>query len=539
MRADTPILPALAFLVGLFCAAFPAAGPSLAAVSWDPSGAESLNVTILGFYPVVSSRGHWACATYVAPGGHEYGILGADSLHIVDLADPERPRRAAVIPPAVPPADNFYVHTAVRGRYAYAAGRFGPIRIIDLANPESPVIAGEIPRSEFCACSCGHPCNNPSDPHQPVIETIWIDERGILYAAGISCGDGMHMYDLAADPVHPPWLCHEHTHPPGTNYSFYAHDVHARNSLLYVSRSRQPQSRWDILDGDPLCPDPPGSCGNGQVPQFLSWFPQDGSPTHAHSCWRVEDTPYLTTCDEMTNGHIRIWDVGNPSAPMKVADFQPDGTCHSVHNVYFKGQVGYAAWYNKGIQIFGLAGGPAGPGLPGGRPYRIGWYEHPIRWHTQPADPCCDPTIPGPSCYGVPYIDPFFPSGIFVATEIDGGLLVGRLLIDPAAAGGGARADPGGSLLVIGLPGARPLRILWTPRGATRPDGPAALGIVDAAGSRVARLLPTQTGGASRSIEYRWDGRDDRGRPLPSGLYFARPETGGAPSEKGKLIVLE
>ncbi|MBD3335391.1 MAG: hypothetical protein GF355_07725, partial [Candidatus Eisenbacteria bacterium] len=146
--------------------------PAAKALPWDASGADSLNVTILGHYPVESATGIWGCAAYADGEGGEFGILGADSLHIIDLSDPTQPRRTAVFPPASPPDDNYYVHVDTWDHYAYAAGRYGPIRIVDLADPHNPVTVGLIPGGEFCACSCGHPCNNwPQDHHQPVIET--------------------------------------------------------------------------------------------------------------------------------------------------------------------------------------------------------------------------------------------------------------------------------------------------------------------------------------------------------------------------------
>ena len=81
--------------------------------SWSATGADSLDVSVIGFYPIVSARGIWDCAAFVPPGGHEYALVCADSLHLVDLADPTAPQRTAVIAPAV--ASNF-VDVAVRGR---------------------------------------------------------------------------------------------------------------------------------------------------------------------------------------------------------------------------------------------------------------------------------------------------------------------------------------------------------------------------------------------------------------------------------------
>jgi hypothetical protein len=56
--------------------------------------------------------------------------------------------------------------------------------------------------------------------------------------------------------------------------------------------------------------------------------------------------------------------------------------------------------------------------------------------------------------------------------------------------------------------------------------GPARLDIVDIAGRRVRTLVEGfQAAGARRAI---WDGRDNTGRTVPAGMYFAHLEWNGA-----------
>ncbi|MDM7914072.1 MAG: FlgD immunoglobulin-like domain containing protein, partial [Candidatus Eisenbacteria bacterium] len=511
--------PAVA--VGTVATETAASRPATPPAPWDPTGADSLYVSILGSYPVVSATGIWSCCAYVAPGGHEYAILGADSLHVVDLADPTHPRRVRSIPPATDPATHYYVHVDVYDHYVYAASRHGPIVIVDMANPQDPLVVGTIPQNEFCACSCGHPCDDPS---QAEIETIFIDERGILYVTGIRCGEGIQMFDLEPDPAHPRWLCHEHTGPAGDSY--YAHDVHARDGVLYVSRSRAQPPRWDILDGDPLCPSSPGECGDGQTPALVASFRHEGPDLHAHSAWRLEDPSYLLTCDEKTNGHVRVWNIADLASPQQVAEIWPDQTCHSVHNVYVRDSIAYGAWYNKGIQVFDVSD-PA-------HPQRVGYYEHPARWSSRPGDACCDPTLGADAhCHGIPYIDPFFRSDIFIASEIDFGLLVGRFHREPMDARAPAPPEESarrGELRLLTGPGTLPARIVWQapePEGETGAGAGArtapALSIHNAAGRVVASVFPLASASGERAL-YEWDGTDPEGRRLPAGVYFVRAD---------------
>jgi flagellar hook assembly protein FlgD len=56
-------------------------------------------------------------------------------------------------------------------------------------------------------------------------------------------------------------------------------------------------------------------------------------------------------------------------------------------------------------------------------------------------------------------------------------------------------------------------------------SGPVRLDIIDARGSHVATLVDADLPAGSRTVA--WGGKDDRGRPLPGGSYFARARTGG------------
>ncbi|MBK8232295.1 MAG: hypothetical protein IPK72_17340 [Candidatus Eisenbacteria bacterium] len=47
--------------------------------------------------------------------------------------------------------------------------------------------------------------------------------------------------------------------------------------------------------------------------------------------------------------------------------------------------------------------------------------------------------------------------------------------------------------------------------------------LFDTGGRRVQRLVPRAVGGGT---EFHWDGRDEVGRPLGSGVYFLWVETG-------------
>lgn len=65
--------------------------------------------------------------------------------------------------------------------------------------------------------------------------------------------------------------------------------------------------------------------------------------------------------------------------------------------------------------------------------------------------------------------------------------------------------------------------------------GGASLRIFDARGALVRHLLDGELGAGEHRLE--WDGFDDAGRALPSGVYFALLRAGGA-AESAKLTLV-
>jgi len=57
-------------------------------------------------------------------------------------------------------------------------------------------------------------------------------------------------------------------------------------------------------------------------------------------------------------------------------------------------------------------------------------------------------------------------------------------------------------------------------------SSPGRIAVYDLQGRRVRVIL---AGGGSGPVRAEWDGRDDRGRPLASGVYFIRQDAAGAP----------
>ena len=67
--------------------------------------------------------------------------------------------------------------------------------------------------------------------------------------------------------------------------------------------------------------------------------------------------------------------------------------------------------------------------------------------------------------------------------------------------------------------------------------GEVRVGIFDVAGRRVATLVAGHQEAGRHSVT--WNGTDDSGRALSSGVYFARLETAGGSVDTSKLTLLK
>jgi flagellar hook assembly protein FlgD len=76
-----------------------------------------------------------------------------------------------------------------------------------------------------------------------------------------------------------------------------------------------------------------------------------------------------------------------------------------------------------------------------------------------------------------------------------------------------------------------------TIRYSVAQDGKAAIHIYSVSGTLVRTLVEGHH--AAGSYSKRWDGRDDHGRRLASGVYFYKLETPSGTTDSKKLIMLK
>jgi hypothetical protein len=210
------------------------------------------------------------------------------------------------------------------------------IRIFDFSDPADPVLRGEI-----------------GSPDSEVHNVSYLD--GFLYVTS-SSDDILSIYDVTdpSDPQRiaswsseielpppPPPAPHGGSVEPGAS----PHDQVAIGDRLLVAHVMG-FSEADI--SDPHNPE-----------TVWDFFVERGG----HSIWPLSDGVHVATTQEIVGGHLRIWDMSDPDAPVEVAS-HTTGEEHCIHNVYIDGNLLWASWYKDGVLVFDVTD-PATPVLLG------------------------------------------------------------------------------------------------------------------------------------------------------------------------------
>lgn len=300
--------------------------------------------------------------------GNEYAILGTRTgTSFVNVTDPFNPVEAGFIPGNTSGWRDMHTYQGrcyivTEGTDSLDVG--GGLQIVSLADAENPVLVRR--------------------KHTFTAHTLWIDEpAGIAYCAGAGgLGQGFKAYNLAAAPDNPPLIVDE-----GTTY---VHDMWAGNGVAYTG---------DITNGGQMrILDVSGLPGSTTMPQIGVVNYENGA---THNTWPHPDGIHVLTTDEQcSTGHVRVWDVSDPSDIIEVAAVA-DVPGTDVHNVYMKGTTAYCSWYAAGIRAYDLSN-PLSPTF-------LGSYD----------------TTPGTSgCSGCWSVYPFLPSGVIACSDMARGLIL-------------------------------------------------------------------------------------------------------------------
>ena len=351
---------------------------------------QSRNVTLLSRmdrYDRYSS-----CWSYIHHDGREYGIeFATTGASIVRLTDPQNPVEVGFVPLRTSDWHEgrqyrnwFYVSTEIENGIPSGNG----LEIISMVDPEQPKLVGSFhPGIEWA--------------HTVEIDTA----RAILYAPGAP--GGMAIYSLA-DPENPVQLGLFTTR--SDSMSGYIHTIHVRGTRGYASLVTDGLEQ--ILDlTDPAHPT-----------VLASFF----TPSRiTHSSWTSQDHRYLYVTDETSGPHLYVYDIQDLSNIRRVYTFEELGPRTTPHDPVIKGNLAFVSYYTAGVRILDVSNAAW--------PVEVGFYD----------------TFPGTDgdFRGCWEAAPMFPSGIFIASDIETGLYVFRPALDYAIVRGTVSEAPSGPIV--------------------------------------------------------------------------------------------
>jgi choice-of-anchor B domain-containing protein len=331
-----------------------------------------------------------------------------------------------------------------------------------------------------------------ADPSNPIVlpngfpssHTLQVSSAGVLYAEW----PGLRIYDLAT-PTAPALLFET-----GVSRS-QGHDCTPKGAdRLYDFHGYDPTVIWDVTD-----PANPVTLGVIDDPQIV--FNHSGDVT--------SDQRYLFICDELSTGikpDITIWDIEDPSVPVRVGQIA-DVTA-TVHNIYIVGSLAYVAYYSAGFKVFDLSD-PT-------RPVLAGQYDTSKR--------------SGEGYVGAIGAYAYLPSGNILVCDVENGVFA--FTLTPAL----ASEPPVDAEFELEQNFPNPFNPSTRIPFELTHGGRVTLEVYDVAGRRVRAVLDRALPAGLHEAE--WDGRDDGGRGVASGVYFYRMRAGSR-TETRRMVLLK
>ncbi|NND04994.1 MAG: choice-of-anchor B family protein [Saprospiraceae bacterium] len=256
---------------------------------------------------------------WVHPDGTEYAIMGSGiGTSIFSLEDPSEPKLLITVPGAL---SNWRDMKSFQS-YIYTVadeGRDGLLVIDMSAAPDSVTWSFWKPDLNIAGQSFKlFQCHN-----------LYIDST-YAYLAGCDGPGGVYIFDLAADPISPPFV--------SASDPIYAHDVYVKNDKLYASNLSQGFSIVDISD----------------ITNPRTIAVQATTRNFTHNAWASDDGQFLFTTDERSGAYVDAYDVSNPDEILRLDIYRPLATedlgviPHNVH--YYQGYL-VTSYYTDGIKI--------------------------------------------------------------------------------------------------------------------------------------------------------------------------------------------
>ncbi len=316
---------------------------------------------------------------YTAPDGTEYALVGStEGTYIFDLSNPSKPVEAAY----VGGASSIWRDIKVWDHYAYVTNESsGGLLIIDLEQLPDTVTYKRWTGSASVSFTSAH--------------NVFIDEKGYAYIIGANYSrGGAIIADVHTDPWNPQVLT---VYDEG-----YIHDLFVRGDTMWAAEIYN--GYFSVVDVSDKSPD--------FIPASKIMATRLTPNTFTHNVWVSPDNRTIVTTDEVSDGKVAAYDVSDLSNIEELDLYRSNAGSSSIpHNAFFDGNYVAVSWYRDGIRILDAA--------KPGTLVEVGFYD------TTP--------LSGGGFNGVWGIYPYFASGLYLASDIEGGLFVLRPTLVRAA----------------------------------------------------------------------------------------------------------
>jgi len=477
----------------------------------------------------------WFRSVGVVVGGGIAVVLDEEaSIDVVDVGDPANPVRVAQIDD-----DVGCFHAVLAGERVYTADTESSFRVIDVSVPSEAAVVGRYEAMEGIRGvaldgTTGYACDvlgwlwtlDLEDPAAPGL----VPRSGVGYGVPTTMclGDSILVVGTDswnADASHTGITLFEidevgNIYPLSYSYGFYSvFDVDIEGDYIYGIAAGQPTGMFIYDVSNPLTP-VQKSVTETRTP-ILRAIDVEG------------DRAYIAE----NNAGLAVFDVSEPTAPVQLSTY---GAGASFDDVVVSGDLAYAAVPDTGLLVMDVSD----PSVPVVRarvretsqPTLLalaGSYIVTASWHTS------DLVVVDVSDPAHPAVVSTYLSGPGRKMAVDGTLIAfvddrnSLALLRADFLGGTGRPSPPPFSLRQNYP--NPFNptttIEFTLPRATR----AELGVFDVTGSRVATIVHGTVGpGPTR---FQWDGTDDRGHAVPSGVYFYRLSALGRSAVRKMVLV--
>ena len=300
--------------------------------------------------------------------GREYALVGGeDSLHIIEVTNPDVPKRIV----SLPMARHWGKEIRTFRHYAYVSTQNGAgLVIYDLQNLPNSLISA-YPKKEISQAG-GYATYGHTLHIDTTASTLYLNDGG---------GSRSWIFNLLPDPFAP------------TFAGFYQqlggiHDGYADHDTLYAAH---------INDGFVAVVDMHDKAN----PKVLQTFETPGK--FPHNTWLTKDRQHLIVADEIPNGFLSFWDIHDLENVREVARFQSSPGLSAIpHNAFVLRDHVVASWYSDGVILLDIT-----------------YPETPVQVGRFDPD-----TYTGDGYIGCWGNYPYLSSGILLASDIHNGLMV-------------------------------------------------------------------------------------------------------------------